>query len=137
MTIIGFNFTSISVEKKAPVKGKVNISNNISLKEVKDTQLALGTSNQPGLRFEFEYTSKYEPDIGSIVLKGEIIDIEEEKVVKDVVKEWKKSKSLSKEIRKNVLSHILTKCNIEAVVLSRELNLPSPIPMPKIQDNAK
>ncbi len=134
MAVISFNFTSINVEKKAPIKGKVSISNNVEIKKVEETKLALGASNQDGLRFEFDFLSKFEPGIGSINLKGEVISLEDPKVVKSVIKEWKKSKNIPKEIRKGVLNHVLNKCNIEALLMSKEINLPSPIPLPKIQE---
>ena len=32
-----------------------------------------------------------------------------------------------------LLNTILTKCNVQALILSQEVNLPPPIPMPKVQ----
>jgi hypothetical protein len=32
-----------------------------------------------------------------------------------------------------VLNSILAKCNIQAIILTREVNLPPPIPLPKVQ----
>jgi hypothetical protein len=32
-----------------------------------------------------------------------------------------------------ILNTVLTKCNIEALILSQEVNLPSPIPLPKVK----
>ena len=43
MPIVGFNFTKIDVERKGGnISGKVNISNNISIKNVEIKDLALG-----------------------------------------------------------------------------------------------
>ena len=44
MAVIGFNFTKILVERKTPLKGKVDISNNVSVKNVEYTDLLLGDS---------------------------------------------------------------------------------------------
>jgi hypothetical protein len=33
----------------------------------------------------------------------------------------------------NILNSILTKCNIQALILSQDVNLPSPIPLPKVR----
>jgi hypothetical protein len=134
MVIVGINFTKINVEKKSLIAGKVNINNNISIKDVEEKDLALGKSKQKGLRFLFEFTSKYEPDIGHIFLNGDVIYLGEEKQIKDLATGWKKNKRLPKEIMTHILNNVLTKCNIEALILSGVINLPPPIPLPKVQE---
>ena len=44
-----------------------------------------------------------------------------------------KDKKIPKEVMTPVLNNILAKSNVEALVLSRELNLPPPIPLPKVE----
>ena len=36
MSILSINFTKINAERKAPVRGKININNNIYIKDVKN-----------------------------------------------------------------------------------------------------
>ncbi len=133
MVIVGFNFTKISIEKTAPVKGKININNNISITSVEKTELELGTSEQSALRFGFEFTSQYNPKVGLIDLRGEILYLEEVKKIKEIVEKWKKEKKVPKEIMAEVLNQTLIKCNIQALILSKDLNLPPPIPLPKVK----
>ena len=57
MTIVGFGFNKIEVEKKEGAKGKINISNNVSIKDVKETTLAVGKDNPTVLKFTFEFVS--------------------------------------------------------------------------------
>ncbi len=132
MAIVGFSFTKMTVERKSFVKGKINIANNISVKDVSETELSLGKGKEPALKMVFEFSSKYNPDIGEINIIGELLDLEEEKKSKDIVKEWKKTKKLPSDLMNPILNHILNKCNIQALILSRDLNLPPPIPMPRI-----
>ena len=132
MTIIANNFTKITVEKKGPAKGKVNISNNVSIENVEKTELSVGAAKQPAARFIFEFVSKYEPKVGEIILNGELVFLEKDDKVTEIVAEWKKSKRVKKEIMAPVLNNILTKCNIEALILSREINLPPPVQLPKV-----
>ena len=136
MAIVGLNFTKILIEKTQPVKGKVNINNNVGIKEVKKTNFSLGASNQNGLRFIFEFTSKYEPSLGSIFISGEVIFVGDEKDVESIFSEWEKSKTIPKPVLGNVLNTILNKCNVQALILSQTMNLPSPIPLPKVADDA-
>ena len=59
MTIVGFSFTKMVIERKNFIKGKINIANNISIKNVSETTLALGKGKQPALKMIFEFVSKY------------------------------------------------------------------------------
>ena len=133
MAVIGFGFTKLLIEKKGNAVGKISINNNISLKDVKDVELNLGKQKQKAVNFNFEFTSKYEPNIGDIAIEGELICVFDEKKTKEIKDEWKKSKSVPKDIMISVLTNVLNKCNIEALLLSKELSLPAPIPLPKVE----
>ena len=137
MTIVGFNFTKIDAEKKESVKGKININNNVSIKEVEEKDLSLGNQKQKVLSFTFEFISKYDPDIGSIRLIGDVLFMDDAKKAKETLDGWKKDKRLPKEIMTGILNAILNKCNVQALILSEQINLPPPIPLPKVQVGQK
>lgn len=132
MTIIATNFTKISVEKKGAVKGKVSIANNVSIKNAEKTEIAIGSSKQEALKFTFEFVAKYEPNVGQTTLNGELIFLEKPDKIKEIADEWKKNKKVQKEVMAPILNNILTKCNIEALILSREINLPPPVQLPRV-----
>jgi len=132
MTIIGFNFTKIEAEKKELIKGKININNNVSIKNVEEKKMSLSGDKQKVLSFTFEFIAKYDPNVGSISFKGNVLLMEDSKKVKDLLDEWKKDKKLPKEVMPNILNTIMNKCNIQALILSEQINLPPPIPMPKL-----
>ncbi len=134
MAIVGFNFNRILVEKSTALKGKVDINNNVSIKEVQETDFAIGTEKQKGIKFSFEFTSKYEPKIGEMNFTGELLYLDDPKTQAEVVKTWKKDKKVLKELMPEILNAILARCNIEALILSRDVNLPPPIPLPKVQN---
>ena len=132
--IIGFGFTKLSAEKEENAKGKIDINNNVSIKDVLEENLALGRDKQQNiLKFIFEFTSKYEPNVGNILFEGELLYMEEPKKAKEILADWKKNKKLPKELMAGLLNTILTKCNIQALILSQQVNLPPPIPLPKVQ----
>ena len=132
--IVGFGFTKLSAEKGESAKGKIDINNNVSIKDVKEDNFSLGKDNQQNiLRFLFEFTSKYEPNVGSILFEGELLYMEEPKKAKEILANWKKDKKLPKEIMAGLLNTVLTKCNVQALILSQQVNLPPPIPLPKVQ----
>lgn len=133
MAIVGFNFTKINVERKDIQKGKINISNNVAIKDIKPTDISLGKEKQNALKFTFEFTSKYDPKIGSILLGGDLMFLGDAKKIKETHEGWKKDKSVPKDIMTIILNTVLTKCNIQALILSQEVNLPPPVPLPKVQ----
>ena len=131
--IVGFGFTKLSAERKEAAKGKIDINNNVTIKNVEEADISLGKNSQNVLRFVFEFTSKYEPNVGLILFEGELLYMEEPKKAKEILASWKKDKKLPKEIMAGLLNTILTKSNIQALILSQEINLPAPIPLPKVQ----
>ena len=132
--IVGFGFTKLSAEKLDPAKGKIDINNNVSIKDVQEDNFSLGKDKQQDvLKFVFEFTSNYEPNVGKILFEGELLYMEEPKKAKELLTDWKKNKKLPKELMGNLLNTILTKCNVQALILSQQVNLPPPIPMPKVQ----
>ncbi len=133
MAIVGFNFTSVNAQRKNDVKGKVNINNNVAIKSVEEKDLNLGSNKQKSLKFVFEFISKYNPDIGSVTLVGDVLLIEEAKKIKEIMDQWNKEKKLPKDVTTKVLNTVLGRCNIQALIMSEKINLPPPIPLPKVQ----
>nr|MCK4929511.1 hypothetical protein [Nanoarchaeota archaeon] len=131
MTVIGFSFTKMLIEKKNPVKGKVSINNNVGIKGLEETKLSINT-NRRALKLNFEFTSTYDPNIGKIFLEGEVIYLIDKDKAAEAVKNWKKNKKIEKDMMTNVLNNVLAKCNIQALILSKDMNLPPPIPLPKV-----
>jgi hypothetical protein len=132
MAIVGFEFTKINVHKKETAKGKINISNNVGIVDVKKSDLELGKTKQSGIKFIFDYRSNYEPDFAKIELGGVILYLTDEKSASQIVADWEKEKKLSKDIAEKIVNAILTKCNIQSIILSNTVNLPPPVPMPKV-----
>ncbi|MFH2028490.1 MAG: hypothetical protein ABIJ08_05095 [Nanoarchaeota archaeon] len=132
MTIVGFNFNSISVKKEKSASGKISVSNNVSISKIEETTFPVGKDKQAALKFSFEFASTYEPKIGDITLGGEIRFIDDNKKIKEILDNWKKEKKVNSDIMKDILNMILARGNILALILSQEVNLPPPIPLPKV-----
>jgi hypothetical protein len=132
MSIVGFNFTKISAERKNAVVGTVNINNTITLREVTETKLGLG-GDRGAIRIAFAFGSEYTPELATLQMEGDVLLLLEAKQAQAVVDGWKKSKQLPREVAEPVMNHILDRCNIQALLLSKDLNLPSPVQLPKVQ----
>lgn len=133
MTVIGLGFNKLVVEKSAPLKGKVSIKNDAAVKNVEKIDLTMAGAKQDALKFSFEFKSLYEPNFAHITLTGDLVWVDKPETNEKILKEWKKDKAVPKEVMNPVLNAILSKSNVEALILSREMNLPSPIPLPKVE----
>ena len=131
MPILGINFTKIEAERKSPVKGKININNNIAINDIKKAEMKL--PGQEALKIEFQFTAKYEPNIGQITINGETIIVDNKKKVEEILEQWKKDKKLPDDILAQIMNSLLTKCNVEALLVGREVGLPPTLNMPKVK----
>ena len=132
MPIIGFSFEKILAERKPGAPGKVSITNNLQIKDVLETNLEMGDAKVKGLTFVFEFKVDYAPGFGNIDLRGNVLYTDDSKKIDGIVAGWKKDKKLPPEITEGVINSILAKSNVQALILSQELNLPAPMDLPKL-----
>ncbi len=135
MNILNITFNGINAEKKSVPKGSISVSNNIKIENVEEVSMGLDKSKN-ALKFSFLYKTSYSPDIANIELKGELLGLVAKEEADSILEKWKKDKSLDKEKAKAVINNVMSKCTIEVIILSRELGLPSPIPMPSVKDDS-
>ena len=129
MSIVGFNFEKIMIEKKGKVNSDLKIKSNLSITDVDQEKLNV-TSSGDVIKFNFEYTADYEPGVGKIQLLGNLLYMEDKSKVKVLLEDWKKDKKLPKPLMAQIFNTILAKSNIKALSLTQEVNLPPHIKLP-------
>jgi hypothetical protein len=134
MPIVGLNFDKIGAKKDNKIVGKVQIKNNVDIKNVEQEKLSVSSSDDI-LKISFEFKSTYEPEVGAIQLNGHVLYMDDPKKIDGIAKEWKKSKSLQKEISPLIINSVLARCNIKALVLSQDVNLPPHVRLPTLKTN--
>jgi hypothetical protein len=133
MSIVGFNFEKIMVEKKNKVNSNLKIKSNLSITNLEQEKLNL-TSAGDILKFNFEYSVDYEPEVGKILLNGNLLYMEEPEKVKTILADWKKDKKLPKPLMAQIFNTILAKSNIKSLSLTQEVNLPPHIKLPILKN---
>ncbi len=136
MPIVGFNFTHIHSEKKKVITGKLQIKSKVNIVDIKEEKLPTGKTKADGLRFDFDFNLDYTPDIGNIRLKGFIYYMDDPKLLKDIITNWEKKKTMPKEVTEQIINTILYRASIKAIALAEDINLPPHIRMPIIAPNA-
>ena len=135
MTTVGFKFTKMSAEKKNVSEQNIRIENNVGITNVEESSVL--DPKKSLLRFEFAFTCKYDPGLGNIELYGEIVEMFDKELSVKVLDSWKNEKKLHPDIMAKILNNVLSRANIEAIIISKELGLPSPIAMPKVEVKPK
>ena len=134
MTIVKINLHKVVAERNLDAKnGQVRINNNVSIKDVED--LSFAVEGKKGLKFTFAFNCQYEPDLGKIDVEGQVLFVDEEKRVTEVKKGWEKNKQIPMDILQQIINASLHKGNVQAIKISEEVSLPSPLPMPKVTAN--
>jgi hypothetical protein len=132
MKIIGLNYKKISIEKIKDIEAGVKINTHIGITDIQKRDLELFKS-QDLAHFEYEFKINYEPGFASILFEGSLLVlIEDPQQAKNLFKEWK-NKKIPEEIRKEILNLVLAKCNLKALQLEEDFNLPSHLPFPQIK----
>jgi hypothetical protein len=130
MKIIGFNISKILVERKSPIKGKLEIKSGLDIENIEKDEVPI--SPTPALKFDFSYKLDYNPNIAKIEIKGSIVTLDDKDESKDILKKWKKKK-FDHASKIPLFNFIMSKCNIKAIQLEDDLGLPLHIPMPKLK----
>ena len=133
MPVVGFTFQKMSIERTGHPHGKVQINSNVGITDMSKTTFQMKSTQEPGLKIDFKYSCIYEPNIGSVNISGDLMLVDSQKKLDDLFKQWKKDQKPIPEI----VNMVMNRCMIQAVVLSRDVNLPPPIQMPMFQSKQK
>lgn len=132
MTIVKINLHKVSAERNLNARGgQIKINNNVAIKNIEE--LKLNIPGKGGLKFTFVFNCKYEPVIGSIDVEGQVFYAEDEKKVKDIKEKWDKDKKVAMNVMEQIVNASLHKGNIQAIKISEEVGLPTPLPLPKVK----
>ncbi|MBT4935624.1 hypothetical protein HOL21_02495 [Candidatus Woesearchaeota archaeon] len=135
MTIVKINLHKVHADRSLDAKGgQIKINNNVSLKNVESMDFAV--EGKKGIRFTFSFSCGYEPDLGKIEVEGQVLFVEAEDKVKEILDGWDKDKKIPIEIMEQIVNAALHKGNVQAIKISEEVSLPSPLPLPKVKPSS-
>jgi hypothetical protein len=129
MKIIGFSLSKISVERKEKLEGKLEIKQDIDIKEVEKDKIPI--SNEEVFKIKFRFNVDYSKDLAKLELEGSVILLPEKQEGKFFSVSWK-DKQIPDEFKPMIFNFIMTKCNLKALTLEDEMGLPLHLPMPKL-----
>jgi hypothetical protein len=129
MAVIGLNLNSIQAKKQTSVpRQDIKVNSTPMVTGVKEIDLP--NFSKKALSIDFEFMTRYEPAFASISIEGSILYLAENN--KEVVSEFTKNKKLPEKASMEVLNYLFRHCLLKASILAEDLQLPPPMPMPKI-----
>jgi hypothetical protein len=132
MTIVKINLHKLHASRNVDAKGgQIKINNNVSLKSVEDMDFAV--EGKKGLKFSFSFVCNYEPELGKIEVEGQVLFVDSEEKVNEIKESWEKDKKVPMDVMEQIINAALHKGNIQAIKVSEDINLPSPLPLPKVR----
>ena len=136
MTIVKINLHKVHADRNLEAKGgQIKINNNVSIKDIEDMSFA--AEGKKGLKFTFTFSCAYEPELGKIEVEGQVLFVDEEAKVDEVKASWDKDKKIPVDVMEQIVNAALHKGNIQAIKVSEEVSLPSPLPLPKVKSEKK
>lgn len=129
MPVIKTEILSVEAKRSGTVAKKVNlrIDNNSSI-----TIITLTADDEA--RVEFRYSATY-AGMGTIGVEGRLTYKGDE--AKDLYGKWTETGNMPDNLASEIHTSIMHTCLPVAVLLSREVRLPPPMPMPAIQFKGK
>lgn len=133
MAIIGFSFNKFDCERKGAAKGGLEINHSLKVDNITKTPLTVGGSKTDVVKIDFSFDILYGSSVGKISISGDVIYTDTPEIVDETVKMWEADKKLASQVSEHVHKFIYNKAIIKALDLSDALNMPAPIPLPKVK----
>ncbi len=130
MKVLGFNLTKIHASREEKFENPGSMVTNIEFTDVSKDTLPMLKSEEI-VKAGFKYTVLYEPKNAEISFAGSILLSLDDDTAKEVLKSWKKNE-IPEKIKIPLINLIMTKCNVRALELEEQLNLPLHLKFPRV-----
>ena len=130
MPIVGMKLDSISGSReKTHMKGEVKINSSPRVISVKE--ITVPGMKKKVLEMGFDFLTKYDPSLGEIQIKGELLYDSDSRA--KILSHWKKSKKLPREVDIEILNHLFRHCLLRMANLAEMVQLPPPLRFPIVK----
>ncbi len=131
MPVIGFSIKRLEAKKdKEQTGAQITVNSTPNIVDLKEVDIpSLG---KKVISIQFEFVTKYETDVGTIKVEGDLLYLSDGET-KEIVDKWKKDKTLPDAVSLEVLNTLFRRCLTKVVSLAEDLQLPPPIQFPIVK----
>lgn len=129
--IIGFSIDSMEAGKDQMRGGETDINYTSSLTGVEDAEIE--SLDDTVARISFELGLGYrqdEEDVADMSFEGSVLWRGDD--AEDLIDSWEENEEIDEDVAAQVTNHVYRKCLTRAVGMADALELPSPVPMPRV-----
>lgn len=138
MPIMGINITKISMEKGKPPVAQVEVDLTPRVNGIRLGELRTPTGKINGIEVLFEYGVTYKPDVAKAHIEGVVFYLPKNRDNIDrILDEWENEKKLDPNMFAEIVNAVTMEVMPFLMLLSKELRLPYPIPVPRVNVTAK
>lgn len=132
MAILNFRLTRVTGEKRDKLSKNTKVKANSAIVSVKK-ESSEGVGEY--LQVNFRYEVKYEPEIGEIVLEGNLWYAHPK--LNEYAEEGKDKIQLKNEAVQEISTSIVRESLLESLDIAKKLRLPLPINLPRVEIKSK
>jgi len=129
MRIIGFGIKRLFGEKNEVKNPKLTLNQNIEVKDISKEKLDVGSDE--AIIVKFLFSIEYSDGVGKVGIEGNVVLLPDKEELKEFNKTIKEKK-IPDRFKTQLFNFIIMKCNIKALSMEDELNLPYHVAMPKL-----
>ena len=134
MAIIGLSFKAIEGKKgEEDVRAEIKVNSVPRINSLKE--IMVPTLQKKVISMDFEFVTYYDPKVGEIKIGGELLYLTDK--MKELIDKWEKEKKLPEKSSLEVLNYLFRRCLLKVSNIAEDLQLPPPIPLPKIKAKDK
>ncbi|MBN2043296.1 MAG: hypothetical protein JW754_05845 [Candidatus Aenigmarchaeota archaeon] len=134
MAIIGLSFKAIEGKKSEEnVRSEIKVNSVPRINSLKE--IMVPTLQKKVISMDFEFVTSYDPKVGEIKIGGELLYLTDK--MKELMDKWEKEKKLPEKSSLEVLNYLFRRCLLKVSNIAEDLQLPPPIPLPKIKAKEK
>jgi hypothetical protein len=134
MAIIGMSFKTMEARREEEeIKAEIKVNSVPKINSLKE--ITVPTLGKKVLSLAFEFVTSYDPRVGEIKIGGELLYLTPNN--KEILKQWEKEKKLPEAASLEVLNYLFRRCLLKVSNIAEDLQLPPPVPLPKIKPKKK
>ncbi|RLF75186.1 hypothetical protein DRN51_04470 [Thermococci archaeon] len=133
MPVLGVNITKVEIEKQGGVAGKVEINLSPKVEEVRLGEIKTPSGKVNGIEALFTYQIGYKPEIARASISGAVFYLPPQKEkIDEILDGWEKEKRIPPEMFAEIVNFITNEITPLIMVVSKEMRIPYPIPLPRV-----
>lgn len=131
--IVGFSLQNVEANRNQAKQGNLNVNYRHDIIDVEAAEVAAIDEQIARITFAFDIAYRQdEEDVAAVNFEGTVLWQQD---ADQLLEQWEENGQIDEQVSAVVANHIFRKCLTQAVGLADALDLPSPVPMPRIGNN--